>query len=129
MLFRMNLFAWGGGDSPVADYVVEQGTSGIWTYRKWNSGIAECWLTEPIKQTMTSDGELMGGYAYSITLYFPSDLFINNPTGTASGHTGTGVGWAEVCNLTKINFLLYICGNQQSSDVSVNGVNIIGRWK
>lgn len=28
-----------------ADYIVEQGTSGIWTYRKWNSGIAECWGT------------------------------------------------------------------------------------
>lgn len=27
----------------VADYIVEQGVSGIWTYRKWNSGIAECW--------------------------------------------------------------------------------------
>lgn len=27
----------------IDDYVVEQGTSGIWTYRKWNSGIAECW--------------------------------------------------------------------------------------
>lgn len=27
------------------DYIVEQGTSGIWTYRKWNSGIAECWGT------------------------------------------------------------------------------------
>jgi hypothetical protein len=26
-----------------ADYVVGQGTSGIWTYRKWNSGVAECW--------------------------------------------------------------------------------------
>ena len=25
------------------DYVVDEGTSGIWTYRKWNSGIAECW--------------------------------------------------------------------------------------
>lgn len=25
------------------DYVVEQGTDGIWTYRKWASGIAECW--------------------------------------------------------------------------------------
>lgn len=25
------------------DWIVEQGTSGIWTYRKWNSGIAECW--------------------------------------------------------------------------------------
>ena len=29
--------------SPVADYVVEQGVSGIWIYRKWNSGLAECW--------------------------------------------------------------------------------------
>ena len=27
----------------IKDYVVETGTSGIWTYRKWNSGIAECW--------------------------------------------------------------------------------------
>ena len=27
----------------IADYIVEQGTSGIWTYRKWNSGVAECW--------------------------------------------------------------------------------------
>ena len=27
------------------DYIVEQGTSGIWTYRKWNSGNAECWGT------------------------------------------------------------------------------------
>lgn len=25
------------------DYIVEQGSKGIWTYRKWNSGIAECW--------------------------------------------------------------------------------------
>ena len=31
------------GGNTVADFVVEQGTSDIWTYRKWNSGIAECW--------------------------------------------------------------------------------------
>ena len=29
--------------SKAVDYIVEQGTSGIWTHRKWNSGIAECW--------------------------------------------------------------------------------------
>ena len=33
----------GAGTLPVADYVVAQGTSGNWRYRKWNSGIAECW--------------------------------------------------------------------------------------
>lgn len=27
------------------DYIVEQSTSGIWTYRKWSSGIKECWGT------------------------------------------------------------------------------------
>ena len=26
--------------SVAVDYIVDEGTSGIWTYRKWNSGIA-----------------------------------------------------------------------------------------
>ena len=34
-----------GSDTSVvgADYVIEQGAEGIWTYRKWESGIVECW--------------------------------------------------------------------------------------
>lgn len=31
------------GLGAIADKVVEIGTSGIWTYRKWSSNIAECW--------------------------------------------------------------------------------------
>lgn len=30
------------------DFVVEQGTSGVWTYRKWNSGLAECFGSQPV---------------------------------------------------------------------------------
>ena len=30
-------------DVAISDFVVEQGMSGIWAYRKWNSGVAECW--------------------------------------------------------------------------------------
>lgn len=37
-----NLKAYLQNSAP-ADYVVEQGTSGKWTYRKWASGIGECW--------------------------------------------------------------------------------------
>ncbi len=33
----------GGSLAAMADYIVEQGVSGIWTYRKWASGIIECW--------------------------------------------------------------------------------------
>ena len=29
--------------APAGDYITSQGTSGSWTYRKWNSGVAECW--------------------------------------------------------------------------------------
>jgi hypothetical protein len=34
--------------STSADEIVEQGTDGIWTYRKWSSGVAECWGTRII---------------------------------------------------------------------------------
>ncbi len=34
------------GSYGMQDFVVEQGTSGIWTYRKWNSGICEYWGKE-----------------------------------------------------------------------------------
>lgn len=36
-------------DIGAMDYVVEQGESGIWTYRKWNSGVAECWCNTTIE--------------------------------------------------------------------------------
>lgn len=46
-------------EEPTADFVVEQGTKTVtdpsvtngtvtWTYRKWNSGIAECWATRQV---------------------------------------------------------------------------------
>ena len=31
------------GGTQVSDHVMEQGTKDGWTYRKWQSGIAECW--------------------------------------------------------------------------------------
>lgn len=59
---------------PAADYIVQQGTSGIWTYRKWSSGVAECWGT----QTVTNATFAAWGSAYSYdvpTVAFPSGLF------------------------------------------------------
>lgn len=50
------VFDWSGKDFnfnvPIymygnrSDMIVAQGTSGIWTYRKWDSGLAECWGTQ-----------------------------------------------------------------------------------
>lgn len=48
-----------GGDmrvngSPLADFVIQQGTSGIWTYRKWKSGVAECWCQYSFTAAITT---------------------------------------------------------------------------
>lgn len=39
--------------SPLADFVIQQGTSGVWTYRKWKSGIAECWCQHSFTATVS----------------------------------------------------------------------------
>ena len=49
----------------LSDFVVEQGTSGIWTYRKWNSGVAECWGIYTMTSACT---KAWGALYYSDTL-------------------------------------------------------------
>lgn len=56
-----------------APFIVEQGTSGMWTYRKWSDGIAECWGVKTQQVTLASWGSWyyvrIAGEAY------PTDLF------------------------------------------------------
>ena len=42
------------GAGNLADWVVAQGSSGIWTYRKWASGRAECWGSTTVSITKWS---------------------------------------------------------------------------
>jgi hypothetical protein len=39
---------------PLNDFVVEEGFSGIWDYRLWNSGRAECWGSKAITVNVSS---------------------------------------------------------------------------
>ena len=58
-----------------SDFIVAQGTSGIWTYRKWSSGFAECWGV--VNKTLTEsdweewgelcEAEMVTGHAYPFT--------------------------------------------------------------
>ena len=64
----------------VADYIVEQGTSGIWTYRKWASGIAECWGRERVITPYGPDNTMA---LVVVDLPF---AFVPYPTINCSGH-------------------------------------------
>ena len=65
-------------DNLMTDFIIEQGTSGIWTYRKWYSGISECWGSS-IVNTICSNQS--GGVYFSDekTISLPSGLFVRAP--------------------------------------------------
>lgn len=52
----------------LTDYIVEEGTSGFWTYRKWSSGIAECWGKRTVDVNITT---AWGTIYYGSVLYTP----------------------------------------------------------
>ena len=103
MNFRVDIL-WakvdGASASFQADYIVEQGTSGNWTYRKWNSGISECWATVSVEVTSY---QAWGNQYYSTpycTATFPTDLFVSIPVVTAI-RTGGAEGTTVVGGVSK----------------------------
>ena len=114
----------------LADFVVEQGTEGIWTYRKWNSGISECWGIW--NGSTTQYASLSYGGAYRVTgLAYPTNLFISAPIlnysaylGGAFALTGTIV---DTSDASAANF--YIQSNQTGTKTTQIRAHAIGRWK
>lgn len=87
----------------IADYVVEQGNDGIWTYRKWDSGMVECWAHTSFSTNITV---AVGNIYYNprfTTVYFPNNLFIAAPT-VFINTTTTGAQWAQANNVTMTYF-------------------------
>lgn len=117
----------GSGTLPVADYVVEQGTSGIWTYRKWNSGIAECWTTSTLNTTGTPWANVMGGYGFYVGYDLPSGLFISPPLTSGNGRTGSGGGFVS-CTVSLRDVTAYIVGNQDDPNLTLD-IFAKGKWK
>ena len=118
--------------SSVMDFVVEQGTSGSWTYRKWNSGIAECWCA--VDDTVTYEGSTLGGYLYYTGYYNHPIDFISAPTVSynatfTSGYTAIigDQGTIDPSNFGRVRILTNI-GGLQGASVLVR-IHAIGRWK
>lgn len=49
-------------DVAMNDFIIEQGFTDIWYYRKWNSGLAECWATVQDDNINASKNNLNGFY-------------------------------------------------------------------
>lgn len=113
------------------DYIVEQGTSGVWRYRKWNSGFAECWGYHTISGTNIDVA--WGSWYCSPVIALPSFPF------TFVGAPDVHVGWesdfgavidgASKRESTKAGYVyLY----RPVAQTNVNGrfsIYAYGKWK
>lgn len=123
------------GGNAVADSVIECGTSGAWTYRKWSSGIAECWRDH----TGQPDCSATWGALYESQrfgpLNFPSGLFAAAPTVLMipSGTSGANVIGLEIEGMPTATqsamwYYLRAATNTVTMTVTI-AVHAIGRWK
>ena len=114
------------------DYIVEQASSGVWTYRKWNSGFAECWGYHTISGTniSTAWGSLFST-ASPITLPSFPFTFVGGPdvhVGWESDFSAIidGVGKRESTKAGQV--YLY----RPVAQTNVNGrfsIYAYGKWK
>lgn len=112
------------------DYIVEQGTSGIWTYRKWNSGIAECWGRG--SATLSNYATANGFYGYNTKFSLPSGLFVSGsvPTHTYTASVGTAFAIpASGISTSNTSIHVYALTIVSGSQSCVFDMMVKGRWK
>jgi len=115
----------------IDDYVIERRTSGIWTYRKWASGDAECWGLWTT--TSTFPNAYGGAYesAGSLSKTLPSGLFIEVIplfSGAASTSNGAWLENPRASTTVVSTYVMNIIRQTSAIDVSVYA-EVKGRWK
>lgn len=111
----------------VKDYIVEQGTSGNWTYHKYASGYADLWWRGTVKPTSyTAVGSMV--YTNVIRLSMPFGVTGNVAvTGTGDNlHIITNVDWSYA-NKT-VSFRLLRAASMTLGE-QVVALRVVGKWQ
>lgn len=123
----------GGSSSGGGSDITEVGVSGIWTYRKWRNGIAECWGTQTIT-TATATSSWGSAYYGTLTnsLTFPTDLFTGKPEILLSLQSVNGRFWATHGNdatASNVGTIFNLAPQQYSTASTVTlGIYAVGMW-
>lgn len=117
---------------PAADIEYVTGTSGIWTYRKWSDGTAECWGRTAAKSYAVTSAYVNGWYANLDRVTFPTGLFVNAPIVNATrGETGgaTALLFPSLHTIDSTGFGGYIGSISSGTYTLTLSVMATGRWK
>lgn len=118
-------------DVPMTDFIVEQGVSGIWNYRKWASGLAECWAISQNDNINASKNNLNGFY-YSDAI--SKDLPFTFKTVNYYAVTGGSLGNMNIIrpagySTSKISYWVISAANNLTNVSIVANLEVKGTWK
>jgi hypothetical protein len=125
---------WGEWDciktsNHMPDYVVAQGKSGDWHYRKWNSGLAECWHYKWVTPTTISSTAQVLTKGYTSLLTFPFDFIDANYTAVASvAHSNAYGVVVRVEHTSKSQITVTWEGSDTTLSTGLN-IYVAGHWK
>ena len=128
----LGISSGGGGGSSAGsadDYVTEQGTSGDWIYRKWNSGTAECWRTIADDRPSTAFSATGSMYYRNVTgISFPSGLFTARPKVVVNADFGN-VGSASATGVSSTGFTITELSAVSTARAVTLDIYAVGTWR
>lgn len=128
------IYGVAGTTDTIADYVIAYGTSGIWRYRKWDSGYAECFGVKSVSvssSTSTTWGNLyttgvvVGAQSYPFTF---TSVPVEVITGEFSGNLA--IPLANSVNTTTATAQVYLTKPTTSSLSGTLYIryHVFGKW-
>lgn len=113
----------------IGDWIVEQGISERWTYRKWNSGIIECWG----KATLTTPASGAAPATITLPITFYDNEYYIQYSKSSSGTTYVQYQeyvHPETYGRTTTQFVLRTYNATSAAAVTQEfHMYVIGRWK
>ncbi len=114
-------------DNSFNDFIVAQGNSGKWYYRKYKSGKAECFAGLTVAPSMTTS---YGGIYYDwVTLPNFPFTFVGYPSVVADCSCGTGLIWVAAINVSTTGGTVLYCSALSNSDSRTLYIRATGEWK
>lgn len=109
--------------------IIESGTDGIWNYRKWSDGTAECWGFAIVNVLCSNQS----GNIYcsdNISVALPSGLFAEDRTITNANCSDvwSWIGWTN-SNATSVGLKFFRGSNYSQTYSAGVYLSVKGRWK
>ena len=118
------------GFGSLNDYIIEQGTSGIWTYRKWKSGVAECWGIYSGNITSRTANAPYNSSVFDIgTVDYPTGFFADIPNVNVNTRIGSFYNLTSYANSYKDNVSISITSNASGTQTVYAYIYAKGKWK